>query len=164
MCPRTGPRLSFVPCSEQGRFWCPGFICPWGCLGRDPQLLGTDQADGQSLWGGSITGATGAVPTSRGLIVLSSNTSYYLRPLGTPEPGLHLIHRAEHLPMPGGTCGHGQDLASTMAGIAQLFQPQHPRVNPLREMLMVNSLREVLMVNSLREILMGKSSWVNPHR
>ncbi|KAF4789305.1 Disintegrin and metalloproteinase domain-containing protein 19 [Turdus rufiventris] len=63
----------------------------------------------------------------RGLIVLSSNTSYYLRPLGTPEPGLHLIHRAEHLPMPGGTCGHGQDLATTVAGIAQLFQPQHPR-------------------------------------
>ncbi|XP_063257300.1 disintegrin and metalloproteinase domain-containing protein 33-like isoform X3 [Prinia subflava] len=63
----------------------------------------------------------------RGLIVLSSNTSYYLRPLGTPEPGLHLIHRAEHLPMPGGTCGHGQDLGSTIAGIAQLFQPQHPR-------------------------------------
>uniref|UniRef100_U3KE03 ADAM metallopeptidase domain 33 n=1 Tax=Ficedula albicollis TaxID=59894 RepID=U3KE03_FICAL len=63
----------------------------------------------------------------RGLIVLSSNTSYYLRPLGTPEPGLHLIHRAEHLPMPGGTCGHGQHLGSTVAGIAQLFQPQHPR-------------------------------------
>uniref|UniRef100_A0A8C3Y9G8 ADAM metallopeptidase domain 33 n=1 Tax=Catharus ustulatus TaxID=91951 RepID=A0A8C3Y9G8_CATUS len=106
---------------------------PWGCLGRAPQLLGTDQADGQSLWGGSTTGATGAVPTSRGLIVLSSNTSYYLSPLGTPEPGLHLIHRAEHLPMPGGTCGHGQHLASTVAGIAQLLQPQHPRVNPLRE-------------------------------
>ncbi|XP_072783911.1 disintegrin and metalloproteinase domain-containing protein 33 isoform X4 [Taeniopygia guttata] len=63
----------------------------------------------------------------RGLIVLSSNTSYYLSPLGTPEPGLHLIQRAEHLPMPGGTCGHGQDLGSTIAGIAQLFQPQHPR-------------------------------------
>ncbi|NWY37375.1 ADA33 protein, partial [Sylvia atricapilla] len=63
----------------------------------------------------------------RGLIVLSSNTSYYLRPLGTPEPGLHLIQRAEHLPMPGGTCGHGQDLGGTMAAITQLFQQQHPR-------------------------------------
>ncbi|XP_041283549.1 disintegrin and metalloproteinase domain-containing protein 33 [Onychostruthus taczanowskii] len=63
----------------------------------------------------------------RGLIVLSSNTSYYLRPLGTPEPGLHLIHRAEHLPLPGGTCGHGQPLGSTVAGIARLFQPQQPR-------------------------------------
>uniref|UniRef100_A0A8D2MIA7 ADAM metallopeptidase domain 33 n=1 Tax=Zonotrichia albicollis TaxID=44394 RepID=A0A8D2MIA7_ZONAL len=44
----------------------------------------------------------------RGLIVLSSNTSYYLSPLGPPEPGLHLLQRAEHLPVPGGTCGHGQ--------------------------------------------------------
>uniref|UniRef100_A0A8C3E889 ADAM metallopeptidase domain 33 n=1 Tax=Corvus moneduloides TaxID=1196302 RepID=A0A8C3E889_CORMO len=63
----------------------------------------------------------------RGLIVLSSNTSYYLRPLGSPEPGLHLIHRAEHLPVPRGTCGHGHDLGSAIGGIAQLFQPQHPR-------------------------------------
>uniref|UniRef100_A0A8C3XBX6 ADAM metallopeptidase domain 33 n=1 Tax=Cyanoderma ruficeps TaxID=181631 RepID=A0A8C3XBX6_9PASS len=29
--------------------------------------------------------------------------------------------------MPGGTCGHGQDLGGTVAGIAQLFQQQHPR-------------------------------------
>ncbi|KFP88345.1 Disintegrin and metalloproteinase domain-containing protein 33, partial [Acanthisitta chloris] len=35
----------------------------------------------------------------RGLIVLSNNASYYLKPLGTPEPGHHVIHRAEHLPI-----------------------------------------------------------------
>ncbi|KAM3672911.1 disintegrin and metalloproteinase domain-containing protein 33 [Ammospiza maritima maritima] len=63
----------------------------------------------------------------RGLIVLSSNTSYYLSPLGPPEPGLHLLQRAEHLPVPGGTCGHGQHLASTVAGMARLFQPRHTR-------------------------------------
>uniref|UniRef100_A0A8C3KG76 ADAM metallopeptidase domain 33 n=1 Tax=Calidris pygmaea TaxID=425635 RepID=A0A8C3KG76_9CHAR len=63
----------------------------------------------------------------RGLIVLSSNASYYLKPLGTPEPGHHIIHRAEHLPIQGGTCGHGDDFGSTIADIAQLFQPVHHR-------------------------------------
>ncbi|KFZ50257.1 Disintegrin and metalloproteinase domain-containing protein 33, partial [Antrostomus carolinensis] len=63
----------------------------------------------------------------RGLIVLSSNTSYYLKPLGTPEMGHHVIHRAEHLPIRGGTCGHGDDFGSTIADIAQLFQPVHHR-------------------------------------
>ncbi|KAJ7426210.1 disintegrin and metalloproteinase domain-containing protein 33 [Willisornis vidua] len=63
----------------------------------------------------------------RGLIVLSSNTSYYLSPLGTPEPGHHVLHRAEHLPLRGGTCGHGDGLGSTMADLAQLFQPGHRR-------------------------------------
>lgn len=61
--------------------------------------------------------------------MLSSNTSYYLNPLGTPEPGHHIIHRAEHLPIRGGTCGHGDDFGSTIADIAQLFQPVHHRVS-----------------------------------
>ncbi|NXF12145.1 ADA33 protein, partial [Smithornis capensis] len=63
----------------------------------------------------------------RGLIVLSSNISYYLTPLGTPEPGHHVIQRAEHVPIRGGTCGHGDDFGSTVADIAQLFQPLHRR-------------------------------------
>ncbi|XP_051654126.1 disintegrin and metalloproteinase domain-containing protein 33 isoform X2 [Manacus candei] len=64
----------------------------------------------------------------RGLIVLSSNTSYYLSPLDPPELGHHIIHKAEHLPLPAGTCGHGDDFGSTVADIAQLFQPGHRRV------------------------------------
>ncbi|XP_071610031.1 disintegrin and metalloproteinase domain-containing protein 33 [Heliangelus exortis] len=60
----------------------------------------------------------------RGLIVLSTNTSYYLNPLETPELGHHhLIHRAEHLPIRAGTCGHGDGLGTTIAAITQLFRP-----------------------------------------
>lgn len=62
--------------------------------------------------------------------MLSSNASYYLKPLGTPEPGHHIIHRAEHLPIRGGTCGHGDDFGSSIADVARLFQPMHHRVNP----------------------------------
>ncbi|KAI6069749.1 Disintegrin and metalloproteinase domain-containing protein 33-like protein [Aix galericulata] len=64
----------------------------------------------------------------RGLIVVSSNDSYYLHPLGTPEPGQHVILRAEHLPIAGGTCAHGDDLGSTVGAIARLFRPLERRV------------------------------------
>lgn len=67
---------------------------------------------------------------SRGLIVVSSNDSYYLHPLGTPEPGQHVILRAEHLPISGGTCAHGDDLGSTVGAIARLFRPLERRVKP----------------------------------
>uniref|UniRef100_A0A8C3QQW4 ADAM metallopeptidase domain 33 n=1 Tax=Cyanoderma ruficeps TaxID=181631 RepID=A0A8C3QQW4_9PASS len=130
--PRAQTQPQLCSLLWQGQVWVPRG------LGRDPQLLsllpprvwtrlvchGSVGPQGLGGRSRSTTGAPGAVPISRGLIVLSSNTSYYLRPLGTPEPGLHLIQRAEHLPMPGGTCGHGQDLGGTVAGIAQLFQ-QH---------------------------------------
>lgn len=67
---------------------------------------------------------------SRGLIVVSSNDSYYLHPLGTPEPGQHVILRAEHLPIAGGTCAHGDDFGSTVGAIARLFRPAERRVKP----------------------------------
>lgn len=106
-----------------------------------------------SLWGLRGSRSHWGRSCSRGLIVLSSNSSYYLRPLGSPEPGLHLIQRAEHLPVPGGTCGHGHDLGSTIASIAQLSQAQQPRVN---------LLGEIVMGNPLGESLTGKSTRVNP--
>lgn len=67
---------------------------------------------------------------SRGLIVVSSNDSYYLHPLGTPELGQHVILRAEHLPIAGGTCAHGDDFGSTVGAIARLFRPAERRVKP----------------------------------
>ncbi|OXB62967.1 hypothetical protein ASZ78_000877, partial [Callipepla squamata] len=64
----------------------------------------------------------------RGLIVVSSNDTYYLHPVGTPESGHHLIHRAEHLHIPGGTCAHGDDFGSTIGDITQFFQLVDHRV------------------------------------
>ncbi|XP_067389763.1 disintegrin and metalloproteinase domain-containing protein 33 [Emydura macquarii macquarii] len=63
----------------------------------------------------------------RGLIVLNANDSYYLKPLGTPEPEHHIIYRAEHLPVEGGTCGHSGLLGSSVADIARLVKPVHQR-------------------------------------
>ncbi|POI35029.1 hypothetical protein CIB84_001218 [Bambusicola thoracicus] len=64
----------------------------------------------------------------RGLIVVSSNDTYYLHPVGTPEPNHHLIHRAEHLHIPGGTCAHGSDFGNTIGDITRLFQLVDQRV------------------------------------
>uniref|UniRef100_A0A8D0HDZ6 ADAM metallopeptidase domain 33 n=1 Tax=Sphenodon punctatus TaxID=8508 RepID=A0A8D0HDZ6_SPHPU len=58
-----------------------------------------------------------------GLIVLNSNDSYYLKPLGIPKPEHHLIYRAEHLTIKGGTCGHSNQLSSSVANIARAFRP-----------------------------------------
>ncbi|XP_044874123.1 disintegrin and metalloproteinase domain-containing protein 33 isoform X2 [Mauremys mutica] len=62
-----------------------------------------------------------------GLIVLNVNDSYYLKPLGTPEPEHHILYRAEHLPVEGGTCGHSGLLGSSIADIARLVKPVHRR-------------------------------------
>uniref|UniRef100_A0A452I3K8 Uncharacterized protein n=1 Tax=Gopherus agassizii TaxID=38772 RepID=A0A452I3K8_9SAUR len=67
-----------------------------------------------------------------GLIVLSVNDSYYLKPLETPEPEHHILYRAEHLPVEGGTCGHSGLLGSSIADIARLIKPVHWRVNTWR--------------------------------
>lgn len=64
----------------------------------------------------------------RGLIAVSSNDTYYLHPVGTPEPNHHLIHRAEHLHIPGGTCAHGSDFGNTIDDITRLFQLVDRRV------------------------------------
>lgn len=65
----------------------------------------------------------------RGLIVLNTNNSYYMEPLGTPEPEHHLIHRTEHLPMKGGTCGHSGPSKSHTPNIASFIaSPVHHRM------------------------------------
>uniref|UniRef100_A0A8C8REB0 ADAM metallopeptidase domain 33 n=1 Tax=Pelusios castaneus TaxID=367368 RepID=A0A8C8REB0_9SAUR len=63
----------------------------------------------------------------RGLIVLNVNDSYYLKPWGDPEPEHHIIYRAEHFPLEGGTCGHSGLLESSVADLARLVKPVHQR-------------------------------------
>ncbi|XP_062992136.1 disintegrin and metalloproteinase domain-containing protein 33 [Elgaria multicarinata webbii] len=58
-----------------------------------------------------------------GLIILSHNNSYYLKPPANPESEPHIIFRTEHLPLRGGTCGHGDHLQSNIADIAGSFKP-----------------------------------------
>ncbi|XP_053314027.1 disintegrin and metalloproteinase domain-containing protein 33-like [Spea bombifrons] len=41
-----------------------------------------------------------------GLIVLNSNDSYYLKPVNASGHPTHALHRTDHLPISGGTCGH----------------------------------------------------------
>lgn len=59
----------------------------------------------------------------RGLITLSHNNSYYLESPSNPESEPHLVYRAEHLPIKGGTCGHGDQLESHIADIVRVFKP-----------------------------------------
>ncbi|XP_053113767.1 disintegrin and metalloproteinase domain-containing protein 33 isoform X2 [Hemicordylus capensis] len=58
-----------------------------------------------------------------GLITLSHNDSYYLKPPASPESDTHVLYRAEHLPIKGGTCGHGDHLRSNLGDIARVFKP-----------------------------------------
>uniref|UniRef100_K7F8H5 ADAM metallopeptidase domain 33 n=1 Tax=Pelodiscus sinensis TaxID=13735 RepID=K7F8H5_PELSI len=62
-----------------------------------------------------------------GLIVLNDTDSYYLKPLGPPEPEHHVIYRAEHLPIRGGTCGHRGLGGSSVAEVARGVQLVHRR-------------------------------------
>ncbi|XP_075787141.1 disintegrin and metalloproteinase domain-containing protein 33 isoform X2 [Pelodiscus sinensis] len=62
-----------------------------------------------------------------GLIVLNDTDSYYLKPLGSPEPEHHVIYRAEHLPIRGGTCGHRGLGGSSVAEVARGVQLVHRR-------------------------------------
>ncbi|XP_044284575.1 disintegrin and metalloproteinase domain-containing protein 33 isoform X2 [Varanus komodoensis] len=62
-----------------------------------------------------------------GLIALSHNNSYYLKPPAHPESAAHTIFRAEHLPIRGGTCGHGDPLQSSVADVARSFEAAVPR-------------------------------------
>lgn len=114
-----------------GGFWgAEGGIL--GLLRRDPALMtppGIVDAPASSA-GLIFHHPVLLLSISRGLIVVSSNDSYYLHPLGTPEPGQHVILRAEHLPIAGGTCAHGDDLGSTVGAIARLFRPLERRVKP----------------------------------
>lgn len=114
-----------------GGFWgAEGGIL--GLLRRDPALMtppGIVDAPASSA-GLIFHHPVLLLSISRGLIVVSSNDSYYLHPLWTPEPGQHVILRAEHLPIAGGTCAHGDDLGSTVGAIARLFRPLERRVKP----------------------------------
>ncbi|XP_060134314.1 disintegrin and metalloproteinase domain-containing protein 33 isoform X3 [Zootoca vivipara] len=58
-----------------------------------------------------------------GLITLSHNDSYYLKPPASPESEPHVVYRAEHLPIKGGTCGHGDQMQNSVADIARSFKP-----------------------------------------
>ncbi|XP_029450603.1 LOW QUALITY PROTEIN: disintegrin and metalloproteinase domain-containing protein 33-like [Rhinatrema bivittatum] len=65
----------------------------------------------------------------RGLIVLNSNDSYYLKPLESSGPDHHLIYRTEHLPIKGGTCGHSDQSENGVADIARFItSPAHHRM------------------------------------
>lgn len=77
----------------------------------------------------SLCGHVSPLFIASGLIVLNANDSYYLKPLGSLEPEHHIIYRAEHLPVEGGTCGHSGLLGSSVADIARLVKPVHQRVN-----------------------------------
>ncbi|XP_019408103.1 PREDICTED: disintegrin and metalloproteinase domain-containing protein 33, partial [Crocodylus porosus] len=63
-----------------------------------------------------------------GLIVLSSNDSYYLKPLGSPDPEHHVLYRAEHLPVEGGICGHSEHFGSNIADLIRVVKPARQRV------------------------------------
>lgn len=65
-----------------------------------------------------------------GLIVLNSNDSYYLKPLGSPDPEHHVLYRAEHLPIEGGTCGHSEHSGSNIADLIRVVKPVRQRVRP----------------------------------
>ncbi|XP_061439548.1 disintegrin and metalloproteinase domain-containing protein 33 isoform X2 [Rhineura floridana] len=58
-----------------------------------------------------------------GLITLSHNDSYYLKSPASPGSEPHVVYRAEHLPIKGGTCGHGDQLQSNVADLARFFKP-----------------------------------------
>uniref|UniRef100_A0A673J519 ADAM metallopeptidase domain 19a n=1 Tax=Sinocyclocheilus rhinocerous TaxID=307959 RepID=A0A673J519_9TELE len=64
----------------------------------------------------------------RGLIVLNSNGTYYLEPIGGQEVLHHTFYRTEDLPVKTGTCGH-----SHQTGHISLFsghlKPLHQRVS-----------------------------------
>ncbi|KAG9344109.1 hypothetical protein JZ751_012591, partial [Albula glossodonta] len=63
----------------------------------------------------------------RGLIVLNTNDSYYLEPTRGLDSPDHMIYRTEHLPIRGGSCGHGNWLGHTSL-VSSLLQPLHQRV------------------------------------
>ncbi|XP_074848319.1 disintegrin and metalloproteinase domain-containing protein 33 isoform X3 [Carettochelys insculpta] len=62
-----------------------------------------------------------------GLIVLNGTDTYYLKPLGAPEPEHHIIYRAEHLTIQGGTCGHSSLSGGSIADIARGIRLLHRR-------------------------------------
>nr|XP_015199305.1 PREDICTED: disintegrin and metalloproteinase domain-containing protein 33-like [Lepisosteus oculatus] len=65
----------------------------------------------------------------RGLIVLNVNDSYYLEPIRGLESHHHIMHRTEHVPVEGGTCGqHKPHHVGSVANLASLVQPLHQRV------------------------------------
>ncbi|XP_069055749.1 disintegrin and metalloproteinase domain-containing protein 19 [Pleurodeles waltl] len=66
----------------------------------------------------------------RGLISLSSNLSYLIEPL-PGDRGLHIIYRAEHFKIHGGTCGHQHPQAvpdDWTSGITSVASSGHHRV------------------------------------
>lgn len=103
----------------------------------------------------------GLFSITRGLIAVSSNDTYYLHPVGTPEPNHHLIHRAEHLHIPGGTCAHGSDFGNTIDDITRLFQLVDRRVQPALGLCLwwAGGLRAGLSA-SLLGVLGGQRVWL----
>ncbi|XP_075429723.1 disintegrin and metalloproteinase domain-containing protein 19-like isoform X2 [Ascaphus truei] len=64
-----------------------------------------------------------------GLIVLNTNDSYYLKPLEGLGPKTHMLYRTEHLPITGGSCGHGGNSAGGTAHLSGFIsQPGHHRM------------------------------------
>ncbi|XP_066537193.1 disintegrin and metalloproteinase domain-containing protein 19 isoform X2 [Hoplias malabaricus] len=63
----------------------------------------------------------------RGLIVLNSNDSYYLEPEGGHEILHHTFYHTDHLPIKGGTCGHGHHTGPENL-FGSLLKPLHQRV------------------------------------
>ncbi|XP_042195894.1 disintegrin and metalloproteinase domain-containing protein 19 [Callorhinchus milii] len=64
----------------------------------------------------------------RGLIVMSSSLSYVMEPI-EDSIDQHLIFRAEHLKMRGGSCGnqHGQSEVNWITGLTSHIRPAHHR-------------------------------------
>ncbi|OCT96547.1 hypothetical protein XELAEV_18008753mg [Xenopus laevis] len=58
-----------------------------------------------------------------GLIVLSTNDSYYLKPLEVPVKETHTLVRTEHLPIKGGSCGHDGPSGSTASYLKDFTAP-----------------------------------------
>ncbi|KAI7814963.1 putative disintegrin and metalloproteinase domain-containing protein 19, partial [Triplophysa rosa] len=63
----------------------------------------------------------------RGLIVLNSNDTFYLEPIGGQEVLHHTFYRTEHLPIKSGTCGHGHQTGHLSLFSGHL-KPLHQRV------------------------------------
>ncbi|KAA0723690.1 Disintegrin and metalloproteinase domain-containing protein 19 [Triplophysa tibetana] len=63
----------------------------------------------------------------RGLIVLNSNDTFYLEPIGGQEVLHHTFYRTELLPIKSGTCGHGHQTGHLSPFVGHL-KPLHQRV------------------------------------
>ncbi|XP_048365952.1 disintegrin and metalloproteinase domain-containing protein 33 [Sphaerodactylus townsendi] len=93
-----------------------------------------------------------------GLIALSQNDSYYLKPPGDSGSEHHVIYRAEHLPSHGGTCGHGELLPSNVADLARVLKPSTAHLRRRRDAWRTMKYMELFIVADFTLFLSQKQN------